>query len=144
MVFSPVPSTSYPRTIRPIADGQPRRERHAGQLFNLQTRSANMEVSSSQDVSQRQQQAMLQGGSQSAQEKWLRLMGAARQVAYQAGELPVVPGEAGNQRYRLQRTYFDQERQVDPPLPTRSDYRLLAYQQAGAEDNDAAIVDFVI
>lgn len=144
MEFSPVSSTSYSRTVRPTADGRSRRERQAGQLFNLQTRSAGMEASDSHEIQPNLRQLVSQEGEQSAQEKWLRLMGAARQVAYQAGEQPLVKTTADNQRYRLQRTYFDQERQANPIQPAATDRRLMAYHDTGTEDHRARMVDFVI
>ncbi len=129
--------------MRITADGQPRRERNPGSLFNLQTRPANREASE-REAPQRQGLVLQHADPPSAQEKWLRLMGAARQVAYQAGEQPMVPAEAANQRYRLQRTYFDQERQADPPQPASTDYRLAAYHQAEKPDTETSLVDFVI
>lgn len=144
MVLSAVPSTSYRRTVNPAADGQAGRGGHKGQLFSLQQREvANDEVNTT-GIQQTTPKIVQRPVSQNALEKWLRLMGAARQMAHQGGDQPTMQGEAANMRYRLQRTYFDQERQVTPLTTTTQDPRLQAYRDIAAADNGHRKLDFVV
>jgi len=144
MVLSAVSSTSYRRTVNPSADGQARREGHQGQLFSLQQREvANDEVNTT-GIQQTTRKIIQPPVSPIALEKWLRLMGAARQMAYQGGDQATMQGEAANMRYRLQRTYFDQEHQVTPQTAAHPDPRLQAYRDIAIADNGRRRLDFVV
>ncbi|MFO7604285.1 MAG: hypothetical protein R6X06_10800 [Gammaproteobacteria bacterium] len=141
MALSPLSSTSYHRPVSPTADGQAQRDGQSARAFDLQ-RSAQpgdepVEVTLMPRVGDPARQS-----SPDQVEKWLRLMGAARQMAYQ-DEQRAGSGapRSDDMRYRLQRTYFDQELQSRPSPTGAPDPRLQAYRAAEAQDNRARIID---
>ena len=144
MVLSAVSPTNQRRTISPATEGQPRRDGQSGRLFSLQPREVANDENGDLSVQPTTISANTRPVSEASLEKWLRLMGAARQMAYE-GELQTsMPVAADNMRYRLQRTYFDQERQSSPQIPSKTDQRLQAYRIGGGVDDSARFVDFVV
>ena len=144
MVFSPLASTGYRGSISPVTEGQPRRDGHSGRLFTLQQGQVANDDASDLAIQKAAPQETSSPVTQSALEKWMRLMGATRQLAYQDEEQAPFQSDAANTRYRLQRTYFDQERQAIPQSPERPDQRLQAYRNAALHDADAVSLDFVV
>ena len=144
MVFSPVSSISYRRSVSPAAEGQARRDGHSGRLFTLQQREVANDDGAEIAVKPATPTEKSPQLSQASLEKWLRLMGAARQMGYHDEQQAAFQVDSNNMRYRLQRTYFDQERQTTPPPPTTPDQRLLLYRSAAAYDNEARVIDFVV
>lgn len=144
MVFSPLASTAYRGTISPVTEGQPRRDGHSGRLFTLQQGQVANDDATNLAIQKAAPREASSPVTQSALEKWMRLMGAARQLAYQGDEQTPFESDAANTRYRLQRTYFDQERQAIPQPPDRPDQRLQAYRNAALHDAEAVAIDFVV
>lgn len=144
MVFSALSSTSYRGSISPVTEGQSRRDGHSGRLFTLQQGQVANDEAADLVVQKALPHDTSQQIAQSSLEKWMRLMGAARQIAYQGEEQAPFHSDAANTRYRLQRTYFDQERQVIPQSPEMPDQRLQAYRNAALHDAEAVAIDFVV
>lgn len=143
MVFSPLTSTSYHRSISSVGEGQLRRDGQSGRMFSLQQPEVANEEANSTSIQQPAMAEPSQTQSQNSLEKWLRLMGAARQMAYEDEQRAPLRRDADSMRYRLQRTYFDQERQVTPRSPLASDQRLMAYRAAEGDDNSTRVIDFI-
>ena len=131
-------------SVGSVSGGQSRRDGQSGRFFSLpQAQVANDAVGDSAAQKALPTLTTTQT-TQASLEKWMRLMGATRQLAYQ-GEAPdSFQSDAANMRYRLQRTYFDQERQTTPQAPQLPDQRLQAYRNAEPHAAEALAINFVV
>lgn len=131
-------------SVGPVTEGQSRRDGQSGRFFALR----QAQVANDAAVGSAAQKALPTPTktqmTQTSLEKWMRLMGATRQLAYQ-GETPdAFQSDAATMRYRLQRTYFDQERQTTPQAPQIPDQKLQAYRNAEPHAAEALAINFVV
>jgi len=131
-------------SVGPVTEGQPRRDGQSGHFFALrQDQVANDAVGDSA-IQKALPTSTTTQMTQTSLEKWMRLVGATRQLSYQGEKSDTFQSDASNMRYRLQRTYFDQERQTIPQSPQVPDQRLQAYRDAAPHAAEAVAINFVV